>query len=215
MTNTKHPILAREGWLHIAIALGAAGIVQYFGGTLAAAPLWLIAMFVIQFFRDPPRQVSTDPRAVVCPADGRVIALDEVEDPYLKRPARRICIFMNVVNVHSNRMPVAGEIKQAWYHPGRFLNASLEKSSTDNERNALWVRALNNADVVVVQVAGLIARRILCYVKPGDRVSPGQRYGFIRFGSRVEVYLPLDVRVRVALGDWVKGGSDVIAEFVH
>jgi phosphatidylserine decarboxylase len=213
MTQDKHPLIAREGWPHIAVVLAVAIVAQYFGGFLAALPAWLILVFVLQFFRDPVRTIPDSPNAVICPADGRVIAVDEVQDPYLNRPAKRICIFMNVFNVHSNRMPVAGEIKQAWYHPGKFLNASLDKSSSENERNALWLRAGNGADVVVVQVAGLIARRILCYVKPGDQVTAGERYGFIRFGSRVEVYLPPNARFRVTLGDWVTSGSDIIAEF--
>ena len=120
---------------------------------------------------------------------------------------------MNVFNVHSNRMPVAGTVTEAWYHRGTFLNAALEKASEANERNALWVRTGDGRDVVVVQVAGLIARRILCYVAPGAAVERGVRYGFIRFGSRVDVYLPLDAQPRVSLGDKVKGGSDVLAEF--
>lgn len=212
MDNVKHPIIAREGWPHIIIAVGIAAVVHYFGGLLAAFPLWLFVVFVLQFFRDPTRPMPAGPNLVLCPADGRVIDVGEVQDPYLKRPAKRVCIFMNVFNVHANRMPVAGEIKEAWYHPGKFFNASIEKSSLENERNALWIKTEKGEDVVVVQIAGLIARRILCYVKPGSRVSRGERYGFIRFGSRVEVYLPPDATLRVALGDWVKNGSDVIAE---
>jgi phosphatidylserine decarboxylase len=215
MVNAKHPVIAREGWPHIAIVVTVAVLAHYFGGLLAAFPLWLLAIFVLQFFRDPPRPVPGGPGLVVCPADGRVIAVGDAEDPYLKRPAKRICIFMNVFNVHSNRMPMAGNVKQAWYRPGKFFNASLEKSSLENERNALWLKTERDMDVVVVQIAGLIARRILCYVRPGDSVGRGQRYGFIRFGSRVEIYLPPEARLRVALGDRVTGGSDVIAELMH
>jgi phosphatidylserine decarboxylase len=211
MANNKYPILAREGWWHTAIIVGAAGTVHYFAGVLWALPLWVLSIFVIQFFRDPPRRVPANVRGIAAPADGRVIAVGDVEDPYLKRPAKRISIFMNVFNVHSNRSPVGGQIMERWYSPGSFLNAALDKASRENERNALWVKTDEGDDVVFVQVAGLIARRILCYVQPGSRIGQGERYGFIRFGSRVDVYLPPASRIEVALGDKVKGGTDIIA----
>lgn len=207
----RHPLLAREGWTHIVIAVGVAGLVQVYAGFAWAAPLWLIAGLVIQFFRDPPRQIVAEEAAVACPADGRVTAVGEVQDPYLKRPALRVSIFMNVFNVHSNRTPVAGAVQQRWYSPGSFVNAALDKASEENERNALWIKTEDGRDVTVVQIAGLIARRILCYIDPGDSVARGERYGFIRFGSRVDVYLPLNARLQVSLGDKVKGGSDVLA----
>jgi phosphatidylserine decarboxylase len=208
----SHPLLAREGWVHIALTVGAAAVVHYLAGPWWAAPLWLVAAFVLQFFRDPPRAIPADPGVVVSPADGRVIVVDEAPDPFLNRPARRVSIFMNVFNVHSNRSPVAGEVKQRWYHRGSFLNAALDKAALENERNALWLRSEEGADLVVVQVAGLIARRILCHVEPGARLQRGERYGFIRFGSRLDVYLPAGSRVRVALGDTVKSGRDIIAD---
>jgi phosphatidylserine decarboxylase len=213
MADVRHPLLAREGWSHIAIAGGLAVAAHFYAGALAAIPFWIALLFVLNFFRDPARSIPADPKAVVCPADGRIVALSEMEDPYLKRRCKRISIFMNVFDVHSNRIPVSGRVMQAWYHKGKFLNAVLDKSSEANERNALWIRMDDGKDVVVVQVAGLIARRILCYAHPDERVERGSRFGFIRFGSRVDVYLPPDVRPRVALGDRVKGGSDVIAEF--
>lgn len=212
MANDEYPILAREGWAHVAIVTGAAAAVHYFAGWPWAAPAWLTTLFVVQFFRDPPRQVPTAPLGIVAPADGRVVALGEAIDPYLKRSAKRVSIFMNVFNVHSNRSPVEGKVMERWYEKGAFLNAALDKASTQNERNALWIRTDDGDDVVVVQVAGLIARRILCYVGSGERVARGQRYGFIRFGSRVDVYLPANSRFKVALGDWVSGASDLIAE---
>ena len=211
MTDGNYPILAREGRWHIALAAGATLVVHYFAGSAWAAPFWIVLVFILQFFRDPPRRVPDAPDAIICPADGKVIALGEVEDPYLKRPARRVSVFMNVFNVHSNRSPVAGKIMERWYRPGKFVNAALDKASLDNERNALWIRTDGGQDVVVVQVAGLIARRILCYVQPGERIARGERYGFIRFGSRVDVYLPLEARFEVSLGDSVKGAADVIA----
>src|SRR4030095_14318517 len=121
----------------------------------------------------------------------------------LKRDALKLSVFMNVFNVHSNRSPVDGTVKERWYFPGAFVNAALDKASLGNERNALWLRTDGGVDVTCVQVAGLIARRILCYVSPGDALARGQRYGFIRFGSRVDVYLPLSARASVAIGDVV------------
>lgn len=215
MTNNHYPILAREGWAHVAIVFTVAVAVQYAAGWAWAAPCWLTTLFVVQFFRDPVRTIPQAPGAVICPADGKVIALGEVEDPYLKRPAKRISIFMNVFNVHSNRLPVSGEIKQRWYHPGSFFNAALDKASRENERNALWIHTADGQDVVVVQVAGLIARRILCYVAPGQHVTGGERYGFIRFGSRVDVYLPTASQFEVALGDKVRGGAEIIAQLTR
>ena len=214
MESPKHPLLAREGWGHIGSALSAALAAHWIGGFWWALPFWIIVLFVLQFFRDPPRVIPQEPGLLVCPADGRVIAVDEVEDPYLKRPARRISIFMNVFNVHSNRMPLAGEVKDRWYHPGSFLNAALDKASRENERNALWVRSEDGQDFVVVQVAGLIARRILCYVHPGERVARGERYGFIRFGSRVDVYMPLSAQPAVSIGDKVRSGSQILARLL-
>lgn len=215
MTQENHPLLAREGWVHIAVALVAAVVVHVTAGAGWAAPLWLVLLFVVQFFRDPGRHIPSVPDTVVCPADGKVIALGDAEDPYLKRPAKRVSIFMNVFNVHSNRLPVDGEIKQRWYHAGQFFNAALDKASAENERNALWIRTHDGQDVVVVQVAGLIARRILCYVEPGQQAVRGGRYGFIRFGSRVDVYLPTHSRFAVALGDKVQGGTDILAHLTR
>jgi phosphatidylserine decarboxylase len=213
MANDRYPILAREGRWHMVLAVAVAAAVHYFVGLVWAAPFWAIAVFIIQFFRDPPRRIPDHPAAVICPADGKVIALGETEDPYLKRPAMRVSIFMNVFNVHSNRIPVAGKIMERWYNRGKFVNAALDKASLENERNALWIRTDAGQDVVVVQVAGLIARRILCYVQPGDRAARGERFGFIRFGSRVDVYLPLGAQWEVSLGDKVTGAADVIARF--
>jgi phosphatidylserine decarboxylase len=149
---------------------------------------------------------------VLAPADGRVVVVERAQDPYLKREAIKFSVFMNVFNVHSNRSPVDGEVSEAWYHAGGFFNAALPKASLENERNALWIKMADGTDVTCVQVAGLIARRILCYVKAGDRLARGQRYGFIRFGSRVDVYLPLSAVPKVAVGDKVYASSTVIAD---
>jgi phosphatidylserine decarboxylase len=213
MTDGNYPILAREGRWHMALAAGAALAVHYFAGLVWATPFWIVLVFVVQFFRDPPRNIPDAPDAIICPADGKVIALGDIEDPYLKRPAKRVSVFMNVFNVHSNRSPVAGRVMERWYSEGKFLNAALDKASVRNERNALWIRTDDGRDVVVVQVAGLIARRILCYTEKGGRIGRGERYGFIRFGSRVDVYLPPDAQWEVSLGDRVHGAADIIARF--
>jgi phosphatidylserine decarboxylase len=174
-------------------------------------PLWLLALFILQFFRDPPREVPDDPRAVVSPADGRIVEVSRSQDPYLKRDALKVSVFMNVFNVHSNRSPVDGVVKERWYFPGAFVNAALDKASLANERNALWLRTGEGSDVTCVQVAGLIARRILCYVGAGAELARGQRFGFIRFGSRVDVYLPPDAQVQAAIGEKVYAAQSVLA----
>lgn len=205
-----HPLIAREGWPFLAIAVAVAALVSWYG-LLWSIPFWIIALFVLQFFRDPARSIPGDASTVVSPADGRIVAVESARDPYLERDALKVSVFMNVFNVHSNRSPVDGEVRQAWYQPGSFLNAALDKASLENERNALWLRTATGADVTCVQIAGLIARRILCYVKAGDRLARGERFGFIRFGSRVDVYLPVSARVKAALGDKVYGGSSILA----
>jgi phosphatidylserine decarboxylase len=206
-----HPIIAREGWPFLAIAVGVSLVVAWFAGWLWSIPFWLAALFVLQFFRDPPRDVPEDPTAVVSPADGRIVVVGKARDPWLERDALKISVFMNVFNVHSNRSPVDGTVQKRWYHAGAFVNAALDKASTENERNALWFKTKGGRDVTCVQVAGLIARRILCYVAEGAQLERGQRYGFIRFGSRVDIYLPADAEPVAALGDIVQAGTTVLA----
>jgi phosphatidylserine decarboxylase len=207
-----HPVIAREGWPFLAISVVAALAVTLLAGWAWATPVWVIALFVLQFFRDPARIVPIGEGLVSSPADGRIVAIERTEDTWLKREALKISVFMNVFNVHSNRAPVDGIVRQRWYNPGKFVNADLDKASLENERNAVWFQTTDGKDVTSVQVAGLIARRILCYVEPGDRLQRGDRYGFIRFGSRVDVYLPVDAQPRVALGDKVRAASDVLAK---
>jgi phosphatidylserine decarboxylase len=206
-----HPIIAREGWPFVIASLAAAVIVWAVAGFGWSVPLWLVAVFVVQFFRDPPREVPAQANAVLAPADGRIVKVEKTRDPYTERDALLISVFMNVFNVHSNRSPVDGTVERVEYSRGRFINADLDKASTENERNAMVLK-LDGERITVVQVAGLIARRILCYVKAGDRLARGQRYGFIRFGSRVDVYLPLTARPRVAVGDRVAATSTILAE---
>ena len=206
-----YPIIAREGWPFLGAAVAAAVLVAWLAGLWWSLPLWIAALFVLQFFRDPPREVPDDPVAVVSPADGRIVAVEKARDPWLERDALKISVFMNVFNVHSNRAPVDGEVKQVWYHAGRFINAALDKASLENERNAVWLRTRSGRDVTCVQVAGLIARRILCYVGAGAALSRGERFGFIRFGSRVDVYLPTDAQPVAAIGDKVYAAESVLA----
>jgi phosphatidylserine decarboxylase len=211
MTPYPHPIIAKEGWPHLAIAMIVAAVAAYFFGWWSLV-LWAVALFVLQFFRDPAREVPQGAGLVLCPADGRVLVVGKERDPYLQRDALKVSIFMNVFNVHSNRSPVDGLVQNVTYSAGTFLNAALDKASSGNERNALHLRTDAGADVTCVQIAGLVARRILCYAKAGDRLARGERFGFIRFGSRVDVYLPVDARPRVAIGDKVKAGSRILAE---
>lgn len=213
MTHYPHPIIAREGWLFIAISFLAAIGVTVFVDWLWAIPFWLISFFVLQFFRDPPREIPENRNAILAPADGRIVAIEKTQDSYLKRDAIKISVFMNVFNVHSNRSPVDGEVQDKWYFPGKFINADLPKASLENERNALWIKADNGADVTCVQVAGLIAKRIVCHIAIRDHLQRGQRFGFIRFGSRVDVYLPLNIKINVNIGDKVSATQTILAEF--
>jgi len=212
VTGYPHPIIAREGWPFVAGAFAVALVLSLVSWWALAALAWVAFLFILQFFRDPPRNVPDAPNAVLSPADGRIVRIGNARDPYLDRDALLISVFMNVFNVHSNRSPVDADIAQTWYHPGKFVNAALDKASADNERNALALVTPQGARVTCVQVAGLIARRILCYVKAGDRLARGQRYGFIRFGSRVDLYLPPDAIPRTSVGDRVHATSSVVAE---
>lgn len=209
--NYPHPILAREGWPFIAIAVFLALLVHCLSSFGLALPFYIIAIFVVQFFRDPARDVPNKAGAVLSPADGRVIVVEKARDVYADRDALKISVFMNVFNVHSNRMPVDGEVIAANYFLGKFFNADLAKASDQNERNALVIRTPDQQIVTSVQVAGLIARRILCHVGVGFVGKRGERYGFIRFGSRVDVYLPLDALPNVSIGDVVRASSSILA----
>ena len=206
------PFFASEGRLHIVLSLVLAVLLQLFAGTIVALPFWLLALFVLQFFRDPPRTVPDGVGQVVCPAHGKVVFTGLVDDPYLKRKALKISIFMNVFSVHSNFTPYAGVIEKIWYHSGKFFNAALDKASEENERNAIWLKTNEGEDIVFIQIAGLVARRILCHVAEGEQVDRGQRYGFIRFGSKVDVYLPESAKSTVSIGDSVMSGNDIIAQ---
>ncbi|CDY73371.1 Phosphatidylserine decarboxylase [Caballeronia glathei] len=213
--NYPHPIIAREGWPFIAAAAIVAILIQAIGGFGIAWLFWLIVIFIVQFFRDPARPIPTQANAVLCPADGRIVAVETTQDPYAGREALKISVFMNVFNVHSQRSPVDGAISKVEYYPGAYLNAAVDKASTENERNAIVIQTAAGHTVTSVQIAGLIARRILCYVHVGEPLTRGQRYGFIRFGSRVDVYLPVGSRPRVSIGEKVSASSTILAEFAE
>ena len=206
-----HPIVAREGWPFLAIAVIVSITISWFS-IWWSLPFWLATLFVLQFFRDPPRSVPADPGLVCAPADGRIVMVEKTEDPFANRPALKISVFMNVFNVHSNRAPVDGEVIDVNYYRGGFVNAALDKASLENERNVLQIRMDDGGELTCVQIAGLVARRILCYVKPGDQLVKGERFGFIRFGSRVDLYLTPQARARVTVGDKVYAGETVLAE---
>jgi len=206
-----HPLIAREGWPFLA-GIVLISLAASFWSWKLALPCCLLALFVLQFFRDPQRLAPAGEHNVLSPADGRVVAVEDVHDVYADRAALKISVFMNVFNVHSNRVPVAGTVQSVEYFPGKFFNAALDKASLENERNAMVLRTEDGHTVTAVQVAGLIAKRILCYAKPGQALRAGERYGFIRFGSRVDVYLPPTARPRVAIGDKVSATSTVLAE---
>lgn len=208
--NYPHPIIAREGWPFLGGSLVLAMLASALG--FWSLPFWLVFLFCLQFFRDPARIIAGGAKSVVAPADGRVVVVEEADDPYLKRRALKVSVFMNVFNVHSNRAPIASTVLQKWYNPGSFLNAALDKASLENERCAMHLKTADGRDVTCVQIAGLVARRILNYAEAGMALTAGQRYGFIRFGSRVDLYLPLDTKVKVVIGEKVSASSTVLAE---
>lgn len=205
-----HPIIAKEGWPYLALVGIIALLVHYLGGLVWSWPFWIIFIFVLQFFRDPQRIPALGRDLVLSPADGRIVVVAKATDPYAGREALKISVFMNVFNVHSNRSSVNGFVREIQYFPGKFVNADLDKASTENERNAVVID-VNGQIVTLVQVAGLIARRILCYIHVGDRLKAGERYGFIRFGSRVDVYLPLTAEPLVSVGDKVFATNTALA----
>lgn len=206
-----HSPIAKEGWPFIGISLLLAAAASWWC-FYWSIPLWIFFVFCLQFFRDPARAIAGGPKSIVAPADGRIIVVEETDDPYLKRRAIKVSVFMNVFNVHSNRAPIDCTVVEKWYMPGSFLNAALAKASAENERCALHLGTEDGQQVTCVQIAGLIARRILNYTEPGKPLKKGDRYGFIRFGSRVDLYLPLNAKIKASIGEKVYASSTVLAE---
>ena len=205
-----HPIIAREGWPIIGGGLALSLLVSMCCGWWSL-PFWVFTVFALQFFRDPAREIPQNPEAVLSPVDGRIVVVERARDPYRDVDALKISIFMNVFNVHSQKSPADCTVTKVVYNKGKFVNADLDKASTENERNAVLAITASGREITFVQVAGLVARRILCYTQAGAKLSRGERYGFIRFGSRVDMYLPVDAQAQVAIGDKVTGVSTVLA----
>jgi phosphatidylserine decarboxylase len=210
--DKNFPILAREGWPFIGLTLSSLILSILFCPTLVVILFLIITIFMVQFFRDPTRSANTNPNEVTSAADGRVIAIEKTRDPFNNRDSLKISVFMNVFNVHSNKAPISGKVTQKIYKPGSFFNAALEKASSENELCAITIKTHDKKIITSVQIAGLIARRILCYASEGETLSKGQRYGFIRFGSRVDHYLPANSKVKVKLGQKVKNTVTTLAE---
>ncbi len=203
--------LAREGFPFLLSAALLTLILWMLGWNLLGVLGILLTLFIAYFFRNPSREIPTEEKAILSPADGRIIHVGEyLEDRFLKAKALKVSIFMSVFDVHLNRAPASGRIIERSYNPGKFLVASREKSSLLNEQNALLLETDDRWRMVFIQIAGLIARRIVCYAKTGDALTKGEIFGMIRFGSRVDLYLPLDVKPLVRVGQHVKGGESII-----
>ena len=203
--------VAKEGYPFIALSAVLIVIFYVVGNTVLTLLSLCLTLFIIAFFRDPEREMPDVENSFVSPADGKVIKVDRVmEERFLGEEAQRICIFMNLFNVHVNRAPASGSVKGIAYNHGKFFPADLDKASLENEQNALLIEREGGRRFVVVQIAGLVARRIVCYVKEGDTVERGKRFGMIRFGSRLDVYLPTDADIKVRVGDKVKAGSSLL-----
>jgi phosphatidylserine decarboxylase len=209
MKNYGIPVAA-EGWPFI-IPLALVTTLLFSVGWRNTAVLSLVVtLFVLFFFRDPERRVPEGRDVVVSPADGKVIVVKDVFEPdYLKQDMKQISIFLSVFNVHVNRSPWSGTVELVKYNPGKFHVASVDKASLDNEQTAMVIGDGKNK-ILVKQIAGLIARRIVCYAKAGDAIKSGERYGLIRFGSRVDIFLPKTADINVRVGDRVKGARDII-----
>jgi phosphatidylserine decarboxylase len=208
-----HPIIAREGWPFVGLTVGLALVATWLDWTVAAVLLWLVAVFVVQFFRDPARTPPVGEGLITSPADGRIVVVGKAIDPITGQDSLKISVFMNVFNVHSNRAPIQGRVMDVQYFPGAFFNAAIDKASEQNERSAMVIEDPQGRRLTCIQIAGLVARRILSYVEPGDSLLRGARYGFIRFGSRVDVYCPPGTQALVSVGDKVYAHSTALARW--
>ncbi len=212
-SQTAFPV-ARAGYPFIFASAFTTAVFALLGMAVLAIAGLLVTGFICFFFRDPDRLIPVGEGIVVSPADGKVIKVMTVEQtPYFEGPCTRISVFMSIFNVHVNRVPHEGTIRRVHYHPGKFFSANLDKASTDNEHNALLLESPSGRPVGFVQIAGLVARRIICAVQPGDILERGQRFGLICFGSRLDIYLPVDTDVQVAKGDKVLAGSTIIGRW--
>ena len=212
-SQTAFP-MARAGYPFIFASAFSTAVFALLGVVFLAILGLLVTGFICWFFRDPDRLVPNGQGLIVSPADGKVIKVESVDDsPYFKGSCTRISIFMSIFNVHVNRAPHEGIIRQVNYHPGKFFSANLDKASADNEHNALLLESPSGKVIGFVQIAGLVARRIICGVQAGDTIKRGQRFGMICFGSRLDVYLPMGTEIRAAVGDRVQAGSSVLGKW--
>lgn len=216
--HNKRHIIHPEGWKFAGILFVSSIILFYlFASILIALIGFFLTFFVLWFFRDPKRNTPQDENVIISSADGKVCLIDEAyppeELPIEPQKMKRICVFMNVFNVHVNRSPVQGNVDHIVYKEGKFLNASLDKASDKNERSSLVLNTQNGTKIIVVQIAGLIARRILSFISPNMPLKQGERFGLIRFGSRVDIYLPLDAVEKCKVGDKVVAGESILASF--
>ena len=209
--NNKLPI-AWEGIPFIIIGAGLTSVSLILKWEFFAIPMAVLTLLTIYFFRDPESNQANEERAVLTPADGKVLSIEKLNhgDNHFKDKAIKISIFMSIFNSHINRIPIRGNIAQLSYHPGKFFSANKDKASLYNEHNIVTLETDNRKKIVFIQIAGLIARRIACWVKRGDYVETGQRFGLIRFGSRLEVYLPPDTTITINKGEKVKAGHTII-----
>lgn len=205
--------IAREGLPFLAVTGVPALFAWGLGWYALSLCLTALSAYVAWFFRNPYRKIPSGERLLVSPADGKVVAVEhEFEPTFLKDQATRVSIFLNIFNVHINRIPCAGVIRDRLYRPGEFLAANRPEASIKNEQNALCIERQDGKKIVCIQIAGLIARRIVCWVVPGEQVAKGERFGLIRFGSRVDLFVPRETTVTVKVGDSVKGGTSIIGE---
>lgn len=206
-------VIVKEG-IPLIVLPGAAALIAFFVGFVwVAVLLFFLTLFIVWFFRNPERTMPENPLQLISPADGKVIRIEEISSvDHSDRSFLKISIFMNVFNVHVNRIPYSGQVVSIRYTPGKFLSANLDKASAFNERNTVLIRTDDGREIMTVQIAGLIARRIVCWLKEGMKVKKGERFGLIRFGSRVEVFLPLGSTLLVKTGDKVRAGETPIGE---
>jgi len=215
-STSKRSFIHPEGW-KFAIIFFVISILLSFISVAISVIGYLLTFFTLWFFRDPKRNTPLDTNLIISSADGKVCLIDEAYPPkevsINQEKMKRICVFMNVFNVHINRSPVSGTVKDIIYKEGQFLNASLDKASEKNERSSLIISSDNGVEIIVVQIAGLIARRILGFISNNHNLYQGERFGLIRFGSRVDIYMPLDAVTKCSIGDKVIAGESVLASF--
>ncbi len=210
----KQVYIAQEGYPFIAIALFGALMLWLMGVAIGTWIMLFIAGFIAFFFRNPKRTPPEGKDLIVAPADGRIVAVVKNScAPHIGNRSTKISIFMSILNVHINRFPVTARVKDAFYKAGAFFVARLDKACEQNERHALVLEDSSGREYVMVQIAGLIARRIVCYLKPGDSLSCGERFGLIRFGSRVDIYLPPEACIEVKPGMKTRGGQTILGRF--